>query len=60
MSKKQLGNNRDLGHPATRGEIKKYNKDDPREYFEQCFEKQRKIGEGSFGEVRFLYLISDC
>lgn len=40
-----------LGHPATRGEIKKYNKDDPREYFEQCFEKQRKIGEGSFGEV---------
>lgn len=28
-----------------------YNKNDPREYFEQCFEKERKIGEGSFGEV---------
>uniref|UniRef100_A0A0N5AC12 Membrane-associated tyrosine- and threonine-specific cdc2-inhibitory kinase wee-1.3 n=1 Tax=Syphacia muris TaxID=451379 RepID=A0A0N5AC12_9BILA len=28
-----------------------YNKNDPREYFEQCFERERKIGEGSFGEV---------
>ncbi|VDD85567.1 unnamed protein product [Enterobius vermicularis] len=28
-----------------------YDKNDPREYFEQCFEKERKIGEGSFGEV---------
>ena len=31
-----------------------YDKNDPREYFEQCFEKERKIGEGSFGEVGFL------
>ena len=38
------------------GENAYYDKNDPREYFEQCFEKERKIGEGSFGEVWFMNL----